>query len=318
MTKKKFLEMNAEERLAYIHARIATSDIASAGRLNAEQSAKFISLVVAQTSLKEFVKTYSMTTPTRDLDNFLLAARQMRKPVEATDYTTPLVAATFNKRTLTPLEWIYPANLSYDYLEDNIEREDFEDTLMEAMALAIANDLEDLNINGDTTSQTDFLAQNDGWRKIAIAAGHVYDTNGLAAPEGGYYYTDTIFPGMLAAMPNKWKGDYSRLALLLSPSDAEDYEDEGSPRQTVLGDKVLTTQYTPPYKGIVVKRAPTMPDGTHILTIGGNLVRGVRREFQVERERKPRARNVEITITGRQDAEIEVVDAVVIAYDSVP
>jgi hypothetical protein len=317
MTKKKFLDMTPEERLAYIHARIDTSAIASAGKLNAEQAAKFISLTVAQTALNDFVKTYTMTTPTRDLDNFLLASRQMRKPVEDTEYTTG-ISATFNKRTLTPIEWIYPANVSYDFIEDNIEREDFEDSLMAAITLAVGNDLEDLNLNGDTDSNNDFLSQNDGWIKIAKAAGHVYDTNGVTAPEGGYYYTDTVFPAMVAAMPNKWKGDYSKLAILLSPSDCEDYTNEGTPRQTVLGDKVLTENFIPPYKGIKVKPVPSMPDGTHLLTMRENLARGIRRDIQIEQERKPRSRRLEITVTGRQDAEIEIVDAIVIAYDTVP
>lgn len=314
---KRFREMTPEERLAYIEQRISTSDIASAGKLTAEQAQAFISLIVDQTSLKDFVKTYPMTTPTRDLDNFLLAARQMRKPTEGTDLGTT-ISATFAKRTLTPVEWIYPADITYTFLEDNIAREKFEDFLMAGIARAVGNDLEDLNINGDTGSGDAFISQNDGWIKIAKAAGHVYDTNGVTAPEGGYLYTDTVFPGMLAAMPNKWKGDYSRLAILMSPSNAEDYENEGTPRQTVLGDKILTTQYTPPYKGIAVKKVPTMPDGTHILTLKENLARGVRREFQLELERKPRTRTVEITVTGRQDAEIEIVDAVVIAYDTVP
>ena len=314
---KRFREMTPEERLAYIEQRISTSDIASAGKLTAEQAQAFISLIVDQTSLKDFVKTYPMTTPSRDLDTFLLGTRQMHKPTEGTDLGTTF-SATFAKRTLTPVEWIYPADITYTFLEDNIAREKFEDFLMAGIARAVGNDLEDLNINGDTGSGDAFISQNDGWIKIAKAAGHVYDTNGVTAPEGGYLYTDTVFPGMLAAMPNKWKGDYSRLAILMSPSNAEDYENEGTPRQTVLGDKILTTQYTPPYKGIAVKKVPTMPDGTHILTLKENLARGVRREFQLELERKPRTRTVEITVTGRQDAEIEIVDAVVIAYDTVP
>jgi len=317
MPNKRFKDMTTDERWAYLQERISTSDIASAGKLTTEQAEKFISLVVEQTSLKDIVKTYPMTTPTRDLDNFNLASRQMRKPVEDTEYTDS-ISATYGKRTLTPLEWIYPANLSYTYLEDNIERENFEDTLMQALAIAVANDIEDLDLNGDTTSGTTFLAQNDGWIKIAKAAGHVYDTNGVAAPEGGYYYTDTVFKGMLAAMPNKWKADYSKLIFLMSPSNADDFEDEGSPRPTILGDKLLTTQYTQPYKGIQVKRVPTMPDGTHILVLKQNLACGIRREFSVETERKPRARRLEITVTGRQDAEIEIVDAIVVAYDTVP
>jgi hypothetical protein len=108
------------------------------------------------------------------------------------------------------------------------------------------------------------------------------------------------------------------MAFLMSPSDVEDYQDEGTTRQTVLGDKILTEQYTPPWKGIRVRAVPCMPDGTHLLTIKDNLVCGIRREFSLETERVPRSRNVEITVTGRQDAEIEIVDAIVVGYDTNP
>lgn len=312
---KRFREMTDEERMVYIEQRISTSDISSAGKLNAAQAAQFISLIADQTSLKDFVKTYTMTTPTLDLDNFLLDARQMRKPTEATEYTTPLLSATFAKRTLTPTEWIYPANVSYTFLEDNIARDNFDGFLMGELAKAVGNDLEDLNTNGDEKGAAGFIAQNDGWIALALANCHKYDTEGKAAPEGGYYFSDTIFPEMLAALPNKWKNDHTRLAFLMSPTDVETYEDEGISRQTGLGDRVLTTQYTPPWKGIAVRPVPTMPDGTHILTLNQNLVRGIRREFSLELVRQPRSRNVEITVTGRQDAEIEIIDALVIGSD---
>jgi hypothetical protein len=41
---------------------------------------------------------------------------------------------------------IVPWNLTWETLEDNIERDDFEDTMLEMISIQLANDLEELFI----------------------------------------------------------------------------------------------------------------------------------------------------------------------------
>jgi len=306
---KRFKDMTSAERWAYIEQRIATSDIASAGKLNAEQAEKFIQLVVDNTVMKDLVETIPMRSPTRDLDTLDFATRQMTKPTEGTA-TTDLISATFAKRTLTAVEFVYPADVTYSFLEDNIERDDFESTVMEMCAKALALDLEDLNTNGDEDSGTTFLAQNDGWILIAKENGHVYD---IAAPDERL---DTIFPGMLADMPDKWKANRSNMYIALSSSDYEAYEAEIAERNTALGDMAITTGKRIPFKGIELVSPPAWPSGTYMMSLKKNLCRGIHRDILTETERAPRKRAVEITISGRQDAEIKVVDAVVIGYQA--
>ncbi|OPL13704.1 MAG: hypothetical protein AVO39_10220 [delta proteobacterium MLS_D] len=309
MPKKRLKDMTSDERWAVIEQRIATSDIASAGKLNADQADKFIQLVVDNTTLKDFVDSLTMRAATRDLDTLDFATRQMTKPTEATE-TTDTISATFAKRTLTALEYVYPADVSYSFLEDNIEKENFEGTLMEMISKALALDLEDLNINGDTESGTTFLQQNDGWIKIAKAAGNVYD---ITSPGDRL---DSIFPGMLADMPDKWKANRSNMAFLLSSSDYEAYEEEIATRNTGLGDMAITTGKRIPYKGVEMITPPAWPSGTYMLTLKKNLARGIHREILTETERVPRKRLIEVTVSGRQDAEIKVVDAVVVGYQA--
>jgi hypothetical protein len=301
--------MTVEERLLWLQQRIATSDIASAGKLSTEQLNKFIQLIVDNTALKDFVFTDTMKSMTKDLDNLDIATRQLSAPTEGTDPETS-ISATFAKRTLTALEWIYPVDLTYSFIEDNIEKLDIEMTIMDLCAIAIALDLEDLNINGDTGSGVTFTAQNDGWIKIAKSAGHVFD---IESPDERLTY---IFPGMLKDMPDKWKANRSELAFLCSQDDYEEYEDEIATRNTALGDMIVTTGKRVPYKGIEIKSPPSWPAGTYMLTRRKNLSRGVYRDMLLEKQRAPRKRVLELTYSGRQDAEIRVVDAVVIGYQA--
>ena len=52
--------------------------------------------------------------------------------------------------------------LSDEVLEDSIERGELRQTIMEMLADAIARDMEDVAINGDTASVDPFLATMDG------------------------------------------------------------------------------------------------------------------------------------------------------------
>ena len=306
---KKFKDMSPDEKWAWLEQRIATSDIASAGKLNAAQAKKFIQLVVDNTQLGDRVKTVTMLSPTRDIDTLDFATRQMSKTTEGTEPDTT-ISATFAKRTLTALEYIYPADITYSMLEDNIEESGFESTVMGMCAKAVALDMEDLNINGDTDSGVTFLAQNDGWIKIAKAAGNVFD---IESPDDRLTH---VFPGMLAAMPDKWKANRKNMFIALSSSDYEAYEDEIGVRNTGLGDQAIISGKRFPYKGIELVTPPAWPSGTYMMTLNKNLTRGVHREIMTESERKPRKRAIEITISGRQDAEIAVVDAVVTGYQA--
>jgi hypothetical protein len=308
MAKKIFKDMTIEERMAYIVQRIATSDIASSGKLNADQSNKFIQLVVDNTALKGIVKTETMIAATKDLDTIDLSTRQMTNPTEGTESNS--ISATFAKRTMTAVEYIYPVDLTYSFLEDNIERQDFEDSIIELCAKAVALDLEDLSINGDDDSATTFIAQNDGYIVIAKAAGHLVD---ITSPDDRLGY---IFPEMLDSMPDKWKANRSALRLLMSSSDYEDYEDEIADRNTALGDMAITTGKKIPFKGVEIVTPPAWPTGEYMMTPVNNLRMGIHREILFEKERQPRARTVEITISGRCDFEIAIVDAVVIGYQA--
>lgn len=148
-------------------AVIQTSDLAAAGRLNPEQADRFIDYVIDQSVMfKDGIRVRRMNADRADLDKLAVGTRVIRKATEGTA-PTDLVGITASKRQLVVTEIILPADVTFTFMEDNIEREDFEDHLMRMFGIQLANDLEDLAIVGDTASADPFINIETGWIKIA-------------------------------------------------------------------------------------------------------------------------------------------------------
>jgi hypothetical protein len=91
------------------------------------------------------------------------------------------------------LDW----ELSTEALEDNIEGASLEDHLAQIMARQTANDLDDLLINGNTSSNNALLKALDGFVKLSLAGGTVVD-------EGGNNISRSTFDRVLRNMPTKF------------------------------------------------------------------------------------------------------------------
>ena len=295
---------------------ITTSDItgSNTGVLNPEQADKFIDYMVESIAFLGDIRTVSMGKPLLDLDFIGIASRIIRKGVEATAPTYQPGIVT-DKKQLQTTEVILPQDVSLSFLEDNIEKGGAEDHIARLLATQFANDMCDLTINGDTTAtgtDEDFLTIGDGLIKLAKGSSntHKFDTNSSDD------YKGVVFPGMLALMPEKFKRDKSKLRFYCAPSVAEGYIDQLSTRQTARADELIETGVLPKYKGITVYPVEYFPAGAIVLTMGQNIATGVQRTFTWDRERVPRKRIVEFTITARVDPCKIVHDpALVIGYD---
>lgn len=317
--------MSIQEILALIQkAAIAT---AAGGQLSTEQSKQFFDLVVAQNSLLQKIQTVQMVAATYQLNTIDIAARVMRAATEATDPAFTQ-GVTITPRTLTAKESILPYDVSFSFLEENIEGANAEAKINEMFAKSFGNDLLDLAVNGDealaetitdtnpadgaddTTglSQNDhtFLRQNDGWLKLMRADSAVNDVT-LTATITSW---KTEFKKMLAALPNKWKSNPSELVLLVSPDTETAYRDELATRTTALGDQYQVKGLPSEYQGVSVVPVPFFP-GTStshyptgpivVLTKYKNLAIGVGRELRVGRQINERKRVIEYTITTKAD-----------------
>jgi hypothetical protein len=297
---------------------VTTSDFKGTGKggyLNPAQSREFLRQMFDATAFLKDINTVQMITPTQDLDYIGMNTRVLRLAAEGVA-PTELIGVTTSKQQLEAREVILPFDITDNVLEDTIERGRADDTIAAMMAEQFGNDLCDLAINGDSAAGSgvdqNFLRIGDGFVKIAKTSTdtHKFDTAGSTD------YKDEIFPGLLAALPNRFKRRKTELRFYVSPTVAEAYTHQLSLRGTALGDESLVTGNLQRYAGIPLFECEYMPDDVFILTSNRNLSTGIFREVRVENERSPRKRLTEYTSTMRLDpAKIIWHNALVIGYE---
>ena len=122
--------------------KIATGDFSSGGILNAQQARKFFSYTVDESVLKNNVRTKFMEAPIEEIDKMNVGSRVAKPKTEMTapaggDY----VGITTSKLELSTKAIVVPWEVSWETYEDNIEGEDFEDSLLRDITAQLANDL---------------------------------------------------------------------------------------------------------------------------------------------------------------------------------
>lgn len=296
---------------------ISTADFSSdAGRMNARQADRFIDYMVENNKLLKKAQVVRMVADRQDLDYIAVGSRILRKAVEATA-PTDLAGVTHTKRQLLATEVILPFDISFSYLEDNLEGANIQDSLMRLFAQQYSNDVCDLAINGLGSGVDPFLSIEAGWVALAKDANHtgthIVDT--AASTD----YLGVVFPAMVAAMPEKWKRNPDQIEIMVSPEVEEKYRLQLTARNTALGDSFLATGKAATYLGYRVEPYPYLTAGTHIFGNPKNLAVGIHaRDMRVGKQIQERKRIVEVTITSRLDFEIVTDDQVVVAYDVTP
>lgn len=233
-----------------------------------------------------------------------LAARQLQK---ATKATAPTVIPTFTggDASISTTEVIYPIDLDYQDFEDAIGKmpgemgQEAQNAYLDQVTgdlvmAAIARDLQDLLINGDTISGTTFLQTFDGILKLVAASGTTY-TPGVAQT------IKEFLNGLYAAAAANLKAQKSQLAIWLASTQFADLWDLYDQRNTTLGDAALTQDQEGGlrYHGVPVYECDHLP-GTKALLAKNNFAYvGFRRVWSVEKQRQPRKRVVEMTVTAR-------------------
>jgi hypothetical protein len=265
----------------------------------------------------------------------------MRKATEATDDGTN-AAVTFSKVSLTSVKLRLDWEVSTESLEDNIEGSSLEDHLAQVMARQTANDLDDLLINGNTSSSNTLLKALDGFVKLALASGTTVD-------EGGDNVSRSVFDRVLRNLPNKYLQRRNELRFFTGPGIVQDAiyslqnpnsateATAGAPSPgSTTGDMAFlngamranggvgSTGLAP--FGIGLIEVPLMPEavsgdysgaaGSHgyvELTFPNNRVVGLHRDITVYREFQPKTDTIEYTQYMRVACNIENADSYVIA-----
>lgn len=296
-------------------ADLALADLATAGRLNDEQTNRFIRKLMDTPTILQACRTVTMNAPTRKINKIGFGTRMLRAGVAS----TPLTQADRYKPTLEQVlvdtdEVIAEINIPYDVIEDNIEGGNvggalqqgaggMHQTIVDMMAERAALDLEELGLKGDTTlSGSDaYLGLTDGWLKRATS--NIVDA-------GGATLSKDLLKAAIKAMPDKYLRNRAALRHFVSVDNETELRDTYANRGTPLGDAML--QGTTPLfmHGSQVLGAPMMPSTDDLFTDPLNLIFGIWRNIQIEYDKDIRARSFIIVLTARVGFNIEEAEAV--------
>jgi hypothetical protein len=305
------------------------------GLLYPDQANRFIDYMWDATILAKAARTIRMRSNTTEIDKVAVGERIMRVATESapqnyvSGYTN--TGATFSKVSLTTTKLRLDWELSSESLEDNLEGGDLEDHIARLMATQAGNDVEDVLINGDTTSNDGLLVAFDGFRKKALAGGHVVDA-------AGDTLKSSVFNSALKALPRKYKQRRNQLRFFAGSNLVQDYlyaliDVAASPfdiasgviRGSVAGPDGAPGSTTPFAFGIPVVNVPLMDEtrsGTYSgasgnhgdvhLTFPQNFIVGIKRDVTVYRLFQPKKDTIEYTLYIRVGCAIENLDAHVV------
>ena len=307
--------MNAAELLEKATDPLTTTDLASGGLLNAVQAERFIDLVVDRSVMTKQARIIRMSGPQVEIDKINTSGRVTVPKSEGTDPGTRQVPV-FTKVTLDTVAYMTPFEITDESLEDSINHGRLEDDVIRVMATQTGEDLEELGIQGDTGSSDTYLATNEGWRTLA-------ETGHVVTWDGGRISRANLMSAMLA-MPDKWQR--KPLRWYFNPKVCVDWTQSFADRETVLGDATAIGGVPPPFHGyphVPVPLIPTNCIGTWgyeagpelsygFLTFPDNILYGIQRAINMEKDRDIYRGVNEYAITTRLDFEFEEDDAVVL------
>lgn len=240
-------------------ADLALSDLLSGGELVAAQAKKFVRLLIKESVILGKASVRPMKSKKQKIEKIRFGSRILR----AGSSKIPLPVGDRSKPTTSEVELsakLFKAEVHLDneVLEDNIEQGSLRQTVMELMGEAISRDMDEVIVQGDTTSADAFLAPFDG-----MLAGAT--TNVVAG--GSVSLASTQLKGAIKAMPQEFIRNKKKLRFLTSVDAETDFRDTLAARATVAGDRFLLEDVPIMYSGIPISDVPMFPEN---LGIGGN------------------------------------------------
>jgi len=284
-------------------ADLALADLTAGGSaLLPEQAKKFMRLLIKQSVLMQMATVVPMAAPKHQVSKIKFGSRILRPGKEATALaSTDRVKPDLSFLELDAQLFKAEVHLSDEVLEDNIERGELRQTILEMIAEAAGRDMEEVIISGDKASTDPFLATLDGLLKQAKS--HVVDAAGK--PISKDFLRD-----MLKSLPSEYLRDKKQMAFLTS-SDAElDYRNSLAERATVGGDRFLEEDAPVLYSGVPLRSVPLFPEDlgpssnrtVALLCNPKNIHVGIWRQIKLESWRDASAGVLRIIATMRFDA----------------
>jgi hypothetical protein len=312
---------------ALLKADWALADLSSGGLLVDEQANRFVRKLIKEPTLLRDIRTVEMNSPQRQINKLQFGSRILRAGTQGTALTQAQRSApTTEQVLLTTFEVIAEVRLPYDVMEDNIERigtlgadgdggsgtalsGGIRDTVVDLIAERAALDLEELALNGDTSSADTYLAQTDGYL-VEV------ETNGNIADHGGAKIAKELFKVGMQTLPDQYLRNTASMRHYVSVDNDIEYRDTLANRATGAGDSFVQGQQNPTPYGVPVSRVQTMPEDKGLFTQPLNLMMGIQRQVMMEFDKDITTRVYIIVLTARIAVQVEESEASV-AYNNI-
>lgn len=297
---------------------------AGGGILQPQQSRQFIDYVWDATYLAQDGRKIAMRANTAEIEKLNVGERVIRAAAQA-DGAYENAGAEFTKIELSTKKIRLDWELSTEVLEDNIEGADLEDRIVRNMTNALANDIEDLAINGVGSGTDKFLKIMEGFVHQADAAGSGAHETVVTVANGEW--TPEVLQSIIDTMPRKYRAMKSGLKFYAGTTTFNNivrnlgtgygagtvtteqrrnaYLDGGA--QTIGGLKTINVL------GVPVVEVPYFPDARVELTFPQNRIWGFQRDVQMLREFKNKKDTIEYTVYVRFGIAWEELDALAYA-----
>lgn len=267
-------------------ADIALSDLTSdGGLLQPAQAAKFMRILIKQSRLMGMSTVVPMKSQKQLIEKIRFSGRVLRAGNEAQALASgDRAKPTTGKVELDSQLFKAEVRLNNEVLEDSIERAELRQTIMQILGDAIARDMEEVALQGDTASADPFLAKFDGVLKQITS--HTVDATDVKLNKA-------LFRDNLRALPSEFLRNKAEMRFLTSVDAEIDYRDTLADRVGALGDKFLEQEAAVAYSGVPVMDLQLMPEnigtGSHctsmIFTDPKNINFGVWRQIRIETDK---------------------------------
>jgi hypothetical protein len=292
-------------------ADMALSDLATAGRLNPEQTDQFIRTLIDQPTILTNCRSVAMNSFQMKVNKIGFGSRILRPGVESTALASiDRVKPDLGQVQLTTNEVIAEVRIPYQVIEDNVEGGNvntplqtgaggIHQTIVDLIAERAALDLEELAIRGDTGSSDPYLALSNGFLKLATA--NVVNVGGA--------FDKAAAKAALKTMPTRYLRNRAALQHFVSVDNETEIRDQYGSRQTALGDQQIQGVLPVYIYGSKVAPVALMPGDQGLFTDPTNLIFGIQRNIQIEYTKDISARVFVVVLTARVAFQVEEVNA---------
>ena len=312
--------------------------------LNEEQFAQFMRAATINQTILNDASFRRMNSMSQVVSSTKITGRVLQNGYKSTNVTQDNLTEAdvdFGKAELVAKKLKAKTSILDDDKEDNIEREQFEQTLLGMMGEAVGIDLEALCVFGDTSYTYDhdsnagtaavahpLFSVTNGWLKSGTTIQSDMANDSTDDNDGDFDLAVTgvtgMFDKMLYTMPAAYRqANLMKDLVYYVPFEVQEaYRSYLMDRETGLGDSSLLNADELRYKGIPVKYAPVLDaaDGRtvhgavpSILTVPEFLWYGVYKDISVEPKRIVETENTEYYYRIRCDATTQFADSVIVA-----